>query len=144
MARLGYRKTSVRSASEPHPPGYRIISDTAFPRKSESLQSRVLAPVKRGDRLPETPRTFSRMKFLNEQLVSARQAAEWGMRALQGSFARLKLPMPAADHEQRLCILQTVCQLHQLRCRMVHINQTATVYNLVWDENHILCCRFHR
>ncbi|KAI7944016.1 hypothetical protein MJO28_011544 [Puccinia striiformis f. sp. tritici] len=126
------------------PPGYRIISDTVFPRKSESLQSRILAPVKRGDRLPETPQTFSRMKFLNEQLVSARQAAEWGMRALQGSFARLKLPMPAADHEQRLCILQTVCHLHQLRCCMVHINQTATVYDLVWDENHILCRRFHR
>ncbi|KNE95331.1 hypothetical protein PSTG_11315 [Puccinia striiformis f. sp. tritici PST-78] len=126
------------------PPGYRIISDTAFPRKSKSLQSRILAPVKRGDQLPETPQTFSRMKFLNKQLVSARQAAEWGMRALQGSFARLKIPMPAADHEQRLCILQTVCHLHQLRCRMVHINQTATVYELVWDENHILCRRFHR
>ena len=29
--------------------GYRILSDTAFPRKSDRLQRRILAPVKRGD-----------------------------------------------------------------------------------------------
>ncbi|EFP88872.2 uncharacterized protein PGTG_14211 [Puccinia graminis f. sp. tritici CRL 75-36-700-3] len=125
------------------PDGYRIISDTAFPRKSQRLQRRILAPVKRGDRLPETPRSFSRMKLLNEEVVLARQAAEWGMRSLQGSFARLKLPMPAADHSQRLRILQAVCFLHQLRCRMVHINQTATVYDAVWDEHQVLSRRFH-
>ncbi|OAV98410.1 hypothetical protein PTTG_09758 [Puccinia triticina 1-1 BBBD Race 1] len=61
------------------PPGYRIISDTAFPRKSERLQSRILAPAKRGDRLPTDSLEFARLKLLNEQLVSARQAAEWGM-----------------------------------------------------------------
>ncbi|KAA1077710.1 hypothetical protein PGT21_017098 [Puccinia graminis f. sp. tritici] len=31
------------------PPGYLVISNTAFPRKSARLQSRILAPVKRGD-----------------------------------------------------------------------------------------------
>ncbi|POW02944.1 hypothetical protein PSHT_11895 [Puccinia striiformis] len=57
------------------PEGYRVISDTAFPRKTDRLRSRILAPVKRGDRLPQTPRSFARLKLLNNQLVSARQAA---------------------------------------------------------------------
>jgi hypothetical protein len=69
------------------PEGYRILCDTAFPQKTESLQNRILAPVKRGDRLPETPRSFSRLKLLNDQVVSARQAAEWGMHSIQGSFS---------------------------------------------------------
>ncbi|KAA1080596.1 hypothetical protein PGT21_014072 [Puccinia graminis f. sp. tritici] len=126
------------------PPGYRVISDTAFPRKSARLQSRILAPVKRGDRLPTDALDFARLQLLNEQLVSARQAAEWGMRSIQGSFARLKLPLPASDHAYRLKVLQVVCRLHQLRCQSVGINQTATVYQSVWDEDQILCRDFHR
>ncbi|KAA1116630.1 hypothetical protein PGT21_020921 [Puccinia graminis f. sp. tritici] len=126
------------------PPGYRVISDTAFPRKSARLQSRILAPVKRGDQLPTDAHDFAYLQLLNEQLVSARQAAEWGMRLIQGSFARLKLPLPASNHGFRLKLLQVVCQLHQLRCRSVGINQTATVYQAVWDEDRILCRDFHK
>ncbi|OAV89080.1 hypothetical protein PTTG_06036 [Puccinia triticina 1-1 BBBD Race 1] len=53
------------------PKGYRIISDTAFPRNSERLQRQILAPVKRGDWLPGTPRLFLRMKSLNKEVVLA-------------------------------------------------------------------------
>ncbi|KAI7943600.1 hypothetical protein MJO28_011128 [Puccinia striiformis f. sp. tritici] len=126
------------------PPGYRIISDTAFPCKGERLQSRIIAPAKRGDRLPQDAQSFARLKMLNDELVSARQAAEWGMRSIQGSFGRLKLPLPASDHQYRADLLLVVCRLHQLRCRMVGINQTASVYRSVWDENHTLCRDFHK
>ncbi|KAA1085829.1 hypothetical protein PGT21_020947 [Puccinia graminis f. sp. tritici] len=126
------------------PPGFRIISDTVFPRKSERLQARILAPAKRGDRLPSDSHDFARLQLLNKQLVSARQAAEWGMRSIQGSFARLKMPLPASDHQYWADLLQLVCCLHQLRCRSVGINQTQTVYQSVWDENHILARDFHR
>ncbi|KAA1069755.1 hypothetical protein PGT21_032773 [Puccinia graminis f. sp. tritici] len=81
------------------PPDYQVISDTAFPRKSVRLQKRILAPIKQGDRLPTDSQEFARLQLLNKQLVSARQAAEWGMRLIQGSFARLKLPLPASNHE---------------------------------------------
>jgi hypothetical protein len=126
------------------PPGYRILSDTAFPRKSEMIENRILAPAKKGDRLPSTPRSFSRLKLLNEQVVSARQAAEWGMNSLQGSFARLKLPLPASNHQFRFDLLQCVVRLHQIRTRLVGINQTRTVYKGVWDECAMLCRQFHR
>ncbi|KAA1074568.1 hypothetical protein PGT21_010309 [Puccinia graminis f. sp. tritici] len=126
------------------PPGYRIISDMAFPRKSERIQARILAPAKRGDRLPRESVEFARLQLLNEQLFSARQAAQWGMRSIQGSFGRLKMPLPATDHQYQADLLQIACRLHQLRCRSVGINQTATVYQSVWDDNNLLCRDFHR
>ncbi|OAV94269.1 hypothetical protein PTTG_07434 [Puccinia triticina 1-1 BBBD Race 1] len=126
------------------PKGFQILSDTAFPRKSEQLQSRILAPAKRGHRLPSSPGSYARLKVLNEQIVKARQAAEWGMHSLQGSFARLKLPLPASDHQFHADVLQVLCRLHQLRCCMVKINQTQTVYNSVWDELHVVSREFHK
>ncbi|KAA1119476.1 hypothetical protein PGT21_026906 [Puccinia graminis f. sp. tritici] len=88
------------------PLGYRVISDTAFPRKGARLQGRILAPTKRGEKMPSSDSEFAHKKVLNERLVCARQAAEWGMHSIQGSFARIKLPLPADDHQFRTDVLQ--------------------------------------
>ena len=120
------------------PPGYRLINDTAFPRCTNRLDYRILAPMKRGDCVPDSPWTFARQKILNEQLVSARQAAEWGMRALQGSFARLKLPLPATEHQFQAEVIELAVRVHQLRCQAVGINQTRLVYQQVKEENGLL------
>jgi hypothetical protein len=53
------------------PAGYQIISNTAFPWKSERIQACILAPEKRGDWLPHDSVEFARLQLLNEQLVSA-------------------------------------------------------------------------
>jgi hypothetical protein len=98
------------------PPGLRCLADTAFPRCTNRLDYQILAPKKKGDRLPTDPTEFARLKVLNEQVVSARQAAEWGMRSLQGSFSRLKLPLPASDHKSRADIIHLAVRLHQLCC----------------------------
>ena len=90
------------------PNGYRIISDTAFPRCTNRLNYRILTPMKKGDRLPDSPRAYARLKILNEQLVSAWQAAEWGMRLLQGFFGRLKLPLPATNAHYRAEFIKLV------------------------------------
>ncbi|OAV91951.1 hypothetical protein PTTG_02580 [Puccinia triticina 1-1 BBBD Race 1] len=126
------------------PTGFCILSDTAFPRKSKRLQSRILAPAKRGDCLPLTPQLYAQLKLLNKQVVSACQAAEWGMHSLEGSFAQLKLPLLASDHWFRANVLQVVCRLHQLCCRMVKLNQIQTVYDLVWDKLHVVSREFHK
>ncbi|OAV98490.1 hypothetical protein PTTG_05913 [Puccinia triticina 1-1 BBBD Race 1] len=81
------------------PPGYWIISNTAFPRKSKRLQSLILAPVKRGDSLPTNSLDSARLQLLNEQLVSAHQAAKWGMQLIQGLIAQLKILLPASNHQ---------------------------------------------
>ncbi|EFP76083.2 uncharacterized protein PGTG_02524 [Puccinia graminis f. sp. tritici CRL 75-36-700-3] len=125
------------------PLGYRVISDTAFPRKGARLQGRILAPTKRGEKMPSSDSEFAHKKVLNEQLVCARQAAEWGMHSIQGSFARIKLPLPADDHQFRTDVLQVICRLHQIRCREVQINQTRSVYMSTQDEQKMLCQKFH-
>ncbi|KAJ1466300.1 hypothetical protein T484DRAFT_1604299, partial [Baffinella frigidus] len=53
---------------------------------------------------------------------------EWGMRALQGVWGRLKLRLPV-DPSTRLEILTLVVKLHNLRTRrMKNVNQITTVY----------------
>ena len=99
--------------------------------------------MKRGDRVPQDPREYARLKLFNEQLVSARQAAEWGMRSIQGSFSRLKLPLPATDHEFRAQVLELAVWLHQVRCRSVRINQTQSVYAAVETDCNQLGQAFH-
>ena len=98
--------------------------------------------MKRGNRVPESPWSFARQKVLNNQLVSARQAAEWGMRAIQGSFSRLKLPLPATDHLFRAEVIELAVRLHQLRCRSVGINQTQIVYQQVEQDQNLLARDF--
>ena len=91
---------------EKTPGDYYVISDTAFSRKAKRLQNRIKAPIKKGDRLPTNAVELARLNNFNNQLVSARQAAEWGMRAFQGSWSRLKMPMQADDHQGRRRLLQ--------------------------------------
>jgi hypothetical protein len=66
------------------------------------------------------------------------------MRSLQGSFSRLKLPLPSSNHKSRADIIHLDVRLHQLRCRLVGINQTATVYQEVKDEFQLLGRIFHK
>jgi hypothetical protein len=73
------------------------------------------------------------MKFY-EQIVSARQAADWGMHCLQGSFGRLKMPMPADDAQFRQLLIILCAHLHNARARIVGINQIRTVYEGIWIE----------
>jgi hypothetical protein len=60
--------------------------------------------------------------------VSLRQAAEWGMRSLQGSFARLKARLPSTKQVRR-DIIYSILLLHNFRTVRVGLNQIATVFN---------------
>jgi hypothetical protein len=133
------------------PPGYYAIADTAFPRNQQRMQGRIRVPLRPSDALPRLLEAQGRVRELqevqefNNQLVSARQAAEWGMRAFQGSFARLKLPLPAEDHAYRLMVLEICSRLHQIRTTRVGINQIRNVYERIWsdtDENALVYDRF--
>ncbi|GLE03372.1 hypothetical protein PINS_up012262 [Pythium insidiosum] len=122
------------------PENYFAIADTAFPRNQSRMQGRIKTPIKSNDKLPRELHAQGRLDELqelmrfNSELVSARQAAEWGMRAFQGSFARLKMPLPADDHEYRYRILEICARLHQLRTVRVGINQIRNVYERIWRD----------
>ena len=117
------------------PPAYWLIGDTAFPTSKE-LAGRIKTPPKMNfSGYPSDPDECRRFILFNEQLVSARQAAEWGMRCLQGSFGRLKLPMPADDASYRYRLLEVCCRLHNFRTREEGINQIKVVYEGVWKSS---------
>ena len=62
------------------------------------------------------------------EATSLRQAAEWGMRAIQGSMPRLKDAMHYEENGERKRILKLVPLLYNLRLARVGLNQIANTY----------------
>ncbi len=62
------------------------------------------------------------------EATSMRQSAEWGMRAIQSSFLRLKDTLPYEEFGERKRIMTSLLLLFNLRARLVGINQIRTVY----------------
>jgi len=69
------------------------------------------------------------------QATSMRQAAEWGMRAIQSSFPRLKDTFVYEDTGERRILMKMVCLLYNLRARTVGINQIKNVFMTHLDVN---------
>jgi len=107
---------------------YFIVADTAFPHTRGDIRNKIKTPIKTGDRLPSNRQELAECLAFSAQVVSARQAAEWGMRAIQGSFGRLRVPLPIGDSTYRLHLLECCIRSHQVRTRLVGVNQIAEVY----------------
>ncbi|RPA93019.1 hypothetical protein L873DRAFT_1830927 [Choiromyces venosus 120613-1] len=101
---------------------YWVIGDTAFPTSKDLVGQIITPPKSNSNSYPgDTAACYRFIKF-NEQL--------WGMRCLQGSFGRLKLPMPAQDMGYRYQLLEVCTRLHNLRTRL-------EVYEGSWQGNGI-------
>jgi hypothetical protein len=70
---------------------------------------------------------------MHERYVSLRQALEWGMRALQGTFSRLKSRM-TSNSKKRPKIILSIVVLHNFRTEFMGLNQIATVCNPFYDQ----------
>ena len=66
---------------------------------------------------------------MHRDITSTRQAAEWGMHAIQSVFARTQLKLPTNKHTRKV-ILECVWHLYNVRCRIMKLNQIATVFSL--------------
>jgi len=74
------------------------------------------------------------------QATSLRQAAEWGMRAVQGAFPRLKDTIRyEADAVERKLMMKLVVLLYNFRLEHVGLNQIRNTYVLNWskDAEHV-------
>lgn len=100
------------------PEPYFVIGDSAF----RSDGPRLKRPLK----LNEINAATEGRKQESTALIAIRQQAEWGMRALQASNPRLKIPLPY-DSLLRLTILEVAVRLHNIKARVTGINQTRTV-----------------
>ena len=105
------------------PPWYTLLADSAFPSHNVHLQ----VPFKEGAALPADEEERQFQLSSNNAIIAARQAAEWGMRSLEGTFGRLKVPL-SVDSVHRSVTLNLVMRLHQLRVRRIGISQIRSVY----------------
>jgi hypothetical protein len=111
------------------PDGFSLATDSAFPRGGQRLAGKILVPLKQGDRLPFDGEEHQSVLTKSHALLSYRQTAEWGMRQLQGSFGCLSLPLDINDQDQRSNLLEACLCLHNLKSRLVGINQIRNVYS---------------
>ena len=111
------------------PNGFSLAADSAFPRGSHRLEGKILVPLQQGDPLPFDGDECRFMLAHSRALLSYRQTAEWGMRQLQGSFGRLSHPLDINNQAQRSNILEACFRLHNLKARLVGINQIRNVYS---------------
>ncbi len=69
------------------------------------------------------------------QATSMRQAAEWGMRAIQSLFPCLKDTFVYEETGERRIVMKMLCLLYNLRARTVGINQIKNVFMKQIDED---------
>ena len=111
---------------------FKICVDQGFPRSGDLL-NKFVGPLSRRARrnLPvETRRAALRR---HNTYVSLRQSSEWGMRALQGTFVRMKSRLTSNKRKRRQ-ILTVIILLHNFRTHVVGLNQIATVFNVEYES----------
>jgi hypothetical protein len=119
---------------EKTPDKFFLIADSVFPRLGVGESQRIKIPLKKNAVIAGDAREKHKKRRESRKVTVARQAVEWGMRALQGCFSRLYMPLDAHDAEGRARLLQTCMRLHNLRTEKVGINQIQSVYMPVWND----------
>jgi len=76
-----------------------------------------------------------------DQATSLRQAAEWGMRAIQSAFPRLKETILFEESGERRVHLSLVPLLYNFRLECVGLNQIRNTFCLGWsrDADFFIC-----
>jgi hypothetical protein len=76
----------------------------------EQKQSKVV--FKTGQCLRGSFKEIEARLAFDRQLLSYRQTAEWGNRAIKGAFGRLHLPLEIQDKDRRANLLEICVQGH--------------------------------
>ena len=118
--------------AETLPVGRYFVADTAFPQGTGRCPGKIRTPLNAGSALPDDPEELSQVVTFNRQLISYRQSVEWGMRALEGSFGHLHIPLPIGDVVFRQDLLEVCARLHNVRVCSVGISQILNVYQPMW------------
>ena len=106
--------------------------DQGFPR-SGSLFKKFVGPISKKAKKELEPMLRDLIMAKSALFTSLRQAAEWGMRALQGTFSRLKAQI-GSNKKKRGKIIYSIILLHNFRTYHVGLNQIATVFNPHYEQ----------
>ena len=111
---------------------YKLCVDKGFPMTGR-LFGKFVGPLstKSLSKIARNLRDFVQM--MSHIYTSLRQAGDWGMRALQGSFSRL-IARLTSDKVMRGKIIKSILLLHIFRTRNVGLNQIATVFNPEYEQ----------
>lgn len=114
--------------------GGKVVVDSAF----ASTDSEAL--IKSHQNIFDNQGNVLQNPSLNQQATSLRQMAEWGMRALQGSFPRLRDRLIYENRGERKLILQSIILLYNYRAAKVGQNQIQSTFMpcLDRDANQVL------
>ena len=107
-------------------PGHGILTDTAFPCVNRLL-GRIMTPAKEGE-IEKAPRRLRGiMARLSAAITSVRQAAEWGMGAVEKVYQRLAKPL-TFDPTVRARRLDIMFRLYNFRVRTTGVSQIRSVF----------------
>ena len=106
--------------------GVKCVMDSAFANANKES----IIKSKKRETIASTAESREEFEELMAAL-SVRQAAEWGMRALQGAFGRLKLVWPYEENDERYWGLSVIALLYNYSANNMDLNQIRRVY---WQE----------
>jgi hypothetical protein len=113
------------------PEGYKLVADAAF----QAWMDKVITPLKKNQFSSDPMRAAFQLRQ-HHRVVSVRQPAEWGMRALQASFQRLTVPLTASNYEYNGVLINCCLHLYNYRTRRVPgFNQIKTVFSSDYLRN---------
>ena len=111
---------------------YKICVDQGFPR-SGAADGVLVGPVARRSAQRLHPDVRDHMLRMSNVYTSLRQASEWGMRGLQGTFPRCKKRLPSDSNKRRL-VLENIIFVHNFRTHLVGLNQIQTVFDPEYEN----------
>ena len=111
---------------------YCLCVDQRFPR-SGLLYDKFVGPISKKAKRKLEPMLRDLIMRKSGIFTSLRQAADWGMRALQGSFSRLKARLGSNKVKRSILILSIVL-LNNFRTHFVGLNQITTVFNAEYEQ----------
>ena len=105
---------------------YKICVDQGFPRSGDAYGTFVGPITKQAARqLHRDVRDY--LLLISNVHTSLRQASEWGMRGLQGTFPRCKKRLPS-DPALRRLVIESIVLVHNFRTNYVGYSQIQTVF----------------
>jgi hypothetical protein len=112
---------------------YKICVDQGFPRSGDAHGTFVGPVTKRQAQHLHCDVQNYLLKISNVHTL-LRQASEWGMRGLQGTFSRCKSCLPS-DSVQRHLVLEAIILVHNFPTDYVCYSQIKTVF----DSEYVRC-----
>ena len=122
----------LAKAVNDHIGDYALCVDSGFSRSGDMF-GKFVGPISRKRKRNLAPILRNHILLLAEKYISLRQASEWGMRALQGAFPRLKSRLPS-NRIWRSEIIFCIVLIHNFRTNLMGLNQITAVFNPLYDE----------